>query len=91
MKRYTRSITISDFDNKIIVDFIVEVHPDVSDVAASEIIDIIDTDVFENSSAYADWISFIANIEEAIESQNYQIMNHTTSSVSKILYFCNHI
>ena len=70
--------------NTIIVDFVVELQPASSDVAASEIVDIVDTDVFENSPAYADWISFITNVEEAIFAQDYQIMDHKTSSVSKI-------
>ena len=83
MKRLIRSDT-SISKNEIIVDFVVELQPDFSDVAASEIVDIVDTDVFENSPAYADWISFITNVEEAISAQDYKIMDHKTSSVSKI-------
>lgn len=74
----------NDIKHKITVDFVVELKPTSLDVAASEIIDIVDTDVFEKSPAYADWISFITNVEEAIFAQDYQIMDHKTSSVSKI-------
>lgn len=83
MKKLIRSNT-SISKNKIIVDFVVELQPASSDVAASEIVDIVDTDVFENSPAYDAWESFIINVEEAIFAQDYKIMDHKTSSVSKI-------
>ena len=83
MKRLIRSDT-SISRNEILVDFVVELQLTSPDVAASKIVDIVDTDVFENSPAYADWISFITNVEEAIFAQDYQIMDHKTSSLSKI-------
>ena len=83
MKRLIRS-NASISKNNIIVDFVVELQPAFSDVAASEIVDIVDTDVFENSPAYDAWESFIINVEEAIFAQDYQIVDHKTTSVSKI-------
>ena len=47
MKKLIRSNS-SIPENKIIVEFVVELQPASLDVAASERIDIVDTDVFEN-------------------------------------------